>query len=127
MRVPQKTESLQRYNTVKLALSKAAQKPDNQTLFKQEGDRFELTQDVRFPLDGQQVVVKKGSAFDNDIKTRDKISMETIVDGTVQSDTFEHFSERKGLIFKKDQEMLTVTYTDKAGFNFSNSSLTFEI
>lgn len=127
MRIPQKSESLQRYNSAKTVLSNAAQKSNNQAFFKQEGDRIELTQDVRIPLDGQQVVVKKGSAFDNDVKTRDKISLETAVDSTVQADTFEHFSERKGLLFKRDQEMLTVTYSDRAGFNFSNSTLTFEI
>ncbi len=127
VRVPQKTPSLKRFNSIKSKLQSAAQKTSNEGLFKREKDRFELTQSVKFPLDGQTIVVQKGSAFDNDIKTRDKISVETQVEGGVQTDTFEHFSERKGLIFKRDREMLQVTYSDRQGMNFSNNTLTFEV
>jgi hypothetical protein len=127
MRVPQKSTSLARYNSIKSKLQQAAAKPSNEALFKQEGDRFELTQTVSFPLDGQKLVVKKGSAFDNDIQTRDMISVETTQDGTVQADTFEHYSEKRGLVFKRDQEMLQVTFSDRQGMNFSNSTMTFEV
>lgn len=127
MRVPQKTESYQRFTGIKSKLQEAAAKPANEALFKRDGDRFELTQSVKFPFEGQEMIVKKGSAFDNDIKTRDKISVETKAGEVTQQDTFEHFSERKGLIFKHDQEMLTVTYGDVQGFNHSSSSLTFEV
>ena len=127
MRVPQKSQSLSRFNNLKATLQKATAKPSNEALFKQDGDRFELTRDVSMPLDGQNVVVKKGSAFDNDIKTRDTITVQSQEGGVVQSDKFEHFSEKRGFIFKRDQEMLEVTYSDRQGMNFSNNSITFEV
>lgn len=128
MRIPQKDQAYSRYNAIKAKLQQAAAKPSNESLFKQDGDRFELTQTVRFPFEGQPLVVKEGAVFDNDLKTRDKIAVETTAaNGTVQTDTFEHFSERRGLIFKRDQEMLTATYSDRNGFNFSDNSATFEI
>ena len=128
MRIPQKSSSLTRYNQLKSTLEKAAAKPTNQEYFKTQGDRVELTQDVSFSLDGQKVVVSKGSAFDNDIKTRDRISTRSqAADGTIHNDSFEHYSERRGLIFKRDQEMLQVSYANQQGFNHSNSSMTFEI
>lgn len=128
MRVPDKTQSLARFNTIKSKLQQAAAKPENNAVFSQKGDRFELTQNVSFPVDGQKVVVKKGSAFDNDIKTKDTISTQSETMGTVQEDRFEHFSERRGWLFKRDQEMLAVTYTDKQGMmNHSSMSLTFEV
>ena len=127
MRIPQKDQALSRYNTLKSKLQQAASKPENQDYFATNGDRVELTSNVSFSLDGQKVVIDKGSFFDNDIKTRDIISTRSESMGTVQKDRFEHFSERKGLIFKRDQEMLSVSYTDQQGFNHSNTSLTFEV
>ena len=127
MRIPQKDQALSRYNTLKSKLQQAASKPENQDYFATNGDRVELTSNVSFSLDCQKVVIDKGSYFDNDIKTRDIISTRSESMGTVQKDRFEHFSERKGLIFKRDQEMLSVSYTDQQGFNHSNTSLTFEV
>ena len=127
MRVPQKSQSLNRFNNLKATLQKATAKPANKALFKQDGDRFELTQDVSMPLDGKNVVVKKGSAFDNDIKTRDTITVQSQEGNVAQSDKFEHFSEKRGFIFKRDQEMLEVTYSDRQGMGFSNNSITFEV
>ena len=127
MRVPQKKQSFNRYNKLKASLEQATTKTSNDSVFKRTGDRFELTQDVRMPFEGQSIVVKKGSAFDNDIKTRDKISVESQNGNAIQSDSFEHFSEKRGLIFKRDQEMLQVTYGERQGMNFSNNTLTFEI
>lgn len=127
MRIPQKQQAFERYNSLKSTLQQAAQKPSNDALFSKNGDRVELNQSVSFPFEGEKIVVKKGSAFDNDIKTPDKISLESSREGVTQSDTFEHFSERKGLIFKRDQEMLKVTYSESQAGGWSSNSATFEI
>ena len=127
MRIPNKTQAVERYNALKSTLETDSQKPSNGSLFSQQGDRFELTQNVRVPIDGQDVVIKKGSAFDNDIKTKDTISTEIRTEQGVQSDTFEHYSERRGLIFKRDQEMMQVTLADQVVGGFSSNSATFEI
>lgn len=128
MRIPNKTQSLERYNSLKSTLETATEKPSNSALFNRQGDRFELTQDVRVPIDGQDVVIMKGSAFDNDIKTRDTISTKVqTADGGVQADTFEHYSERRGLIFKRDQEMMKVSLSDQKFGSFSSNSATFEV
>lgn len=128
MRIPQKAQAQERYNKLKSLMQKAAAKPSNQALFDVDGDRVELKRDARVPLDGKKIVLKAGSAIDNDVKTRDTISTETTVDGVVQKDTFEHFSERKGLpFFKYDQEMMTVTYADRHGAGFGHQTSTFEI
>ena len=127
MRIPNKTQALERYNALKSTLETASQKPSNSSLFSQQGDRFELTQNVRVPIDGQDVVIKKGSAFDNDIKTKDTISTEIRTEQGAQNDTFEHYSERRGLIFKRDQEMMQVTLADQVMGGFSSNSATFEI
>lgn len=127
MRIPNRTQAMERYNALKSTLETASQKPSNSALFTQQGDRFELTQNVRVPIDGQDVVIKKGSAFDNDIKTKDTISTEIRTEQGVQSDKFEHYSERRGLIFKRDQEMMQVTLSDQVMGGFSSNSATFEI
>lgn len=127
MRIPNENQAVKRYNTLKSTLETATQKPSNSALFKQQGDRFELTQDVRVPIDGQDVIITKGSAFDNDLKTKDTISTRLqTADGT-QKDSFEHYSERRGLIFKRDQEMMKVTLADQSLGSFSSNSATFEI
>jgi hypothetical protein len=125
MRIPNKTQAVERYDTLKTTLEKASK--SNNDIFSQKGDRFELTQNVSVPIDGQDVVIKKGSAFDNDIKTKDTISTEIRTPDGVQADTYEHYSERRGLIFKKDQEMMKVTLSDRSMGGFSNNSSTFEI
>lgn len=128
MRIPNKAQAVERYNTLKSTLETASQKPSNSALFSQQGDRFELTQNVRVPIDGQDVVILKGSAFDNDIKTKDTISTRVqTAEGGVQADSYEHYSERRGLIFKHDQEMMKVTLSDQQFGGFSNNSATFEI
>ena len=66
-------------------------------------------------------------SLDNDIKTRDTISTEIRTEQGVQNDTFEHYSERCGLIFKRDQEMMQVTLADQVMGGFSSNSATFEI
>ena len=127
MRIPNENQAVKRYNTLKSTLETASQKPSNNALFSQQGDRFELTQDVRVPIDGRDVVITKGSAFDNDIKTKDTISTRIQTPEGTQSDSYEHFSERRGLIFKRDQEMMKVTLSDQAMGSFSSNSATFEI
>jgi hypothetical protein len=127
MRIPNENQAVKRYNTLKSTLETASQKPSNNALFSQQGDRFELTQDVRVPIDGRDVVITKGSAFDNDIKTKDTISTRIQTQEGTQADSYEHFSERRGLIFKRDQEMMKVTLSDQAMGSFSSNSATFEI
>ena len=127
MRIPQKQQAMERYSSLKSTLQQAARKPGNDAVFSKNGDRVELNQNVSFPFEGSKVVVKKGSAFDNDIKTPDKISLESSHEGVTQTDTFEHFSERRGLIFKRDQEMLKVTYSESQAGAWSSNSATFEI
>lgn len=133
MRIPQKQQSIQRYNSLKDTLRQASQKPANKAVFKQDGDRIQLTENVSLSFGGETLTVKKGSAFDEDIKTRDKISTELKGEGyNTQVDTFEHYSEPRGWwIFKRDQEMLKVGMGDRvisengasSGFNTS----TFEV
>lgn len=127
MRIPQKQQAIDQFQAAKSALKSASENPNNAPYFQVSGDRVELSQNVSFPLDGHKVVVKKGSHFDNDITTPDKVTLERQNGGTLETDTFEHFSEKRGLIFKRDQEMLTVTYAQSQGFNSSFQSATFEI
>ena len=45
MRVPEKASAVTRFNNLKSILDKAAHKPSNAPLFRQDGDRFELDWD----------------------------------------------------------------------------------
>lgn len=129
MRIPNKKESLERYRTLKTQLKRIASTDINGRVTAREGDRIVLTQNVDFRNadDGTSLVFEKGSAIDDDVQTRDIISTKTTVEGSVQRDSYEHFSEKEGLIFKRDQEKLSVSYRDNQGFNQSHSSLTFDI
>lgn len=127
MQVPVKQDSWKRYQSVKGKLAQAAADPKNEGVFKVDGERVELSRSVRFELEGQSMVVKQGSNFDNDPKTRDQITLENQTPECVNTESYQHYSERRGWLFKHDQEMLQVDLRQQQGFNFSQSSATFEL
>lgn len=127
MRIPQESQSAARYNQLKSDLKKAAQNPKAKELITQTGDRFEVTQDFALNSDGGRLIIKAGTAFDDDIKTRDTITVESRNGNSVARDSFENYSERKGWPFKRDQEFLKVTYSDQSLGGFSTNSTTFEL
>ena len=127
MQVAGKQESWKRYQAVKGQLARAAEDPKNEGVFKVDGERVELSRSVRFEIEGQNLVVKQGSSFDHDPKTRDQITLENQTPEGVTTEKFEHYSERRGWLFKHDQEMLQVDMRLQQGFNFSHSSATFEL
>ena len=127
MQIPQKQDAWNRYQSVKGKLAQAAQDPKNEGVFKVDGERVELSRSVRFDFEGQSLVVKQGSNFDNDPKTRDQITLENQTAESVDTESYQHYSERRGWLFKRDQEMLQVELRQQQGFNFSQSSATFEL
>ncbi len=83
-----------------------AQAGNNPDKIKVEGERYEITDAFQVSSPEGDYTVRKGSFFDNDLKTRDKVAvdMARTADGIKESREFEHYSEKK-LIFLTDERM----------------------
>ena len=125
MEILNKQQATQRYNTLKKAIKAAGEKPGSGVT--QQGDRFEVSRNIQVPVDDYSVMIRARSAVDDDITTKDTINLVTTKGGVRQNLSFENFSQKKGWLFKRDQEMLTVTQSETSLGGFSNVTTTFEI
>lgn len=76
---------------------------------KVDGDNYQVVDNFQVQDPGGNYTVLKGSRFDNDLKTRDKITVSMEPSGEISKETreFEHYSQKK-LFFLTD-ERLSVT------------------
>ena len=125
MEILNKQAATAQYKTLKKAIKTAAEQPGSGVV--QKGDRFEVTRNFQVPHDGGSIMVRAQSAVDDDITTTDNINAVTTKDGVRSNLKFENFSEKKGWLFKRDQEMLQVTQSETSLGGFSNITSTFEL
>lgn len=104
------SQEYKNYNSIKSSLQKLAAQ---NAAISRDGDKIQVNQDVAL---SDEVVVRAGSHFDEDLSTRDSISLSQ---GHV-SKTYEHSGERKWWGLKT--QVLEVKA--RAGMNFSEA--TFE-
>ncbi|MCA9790682.1 MAG: hypothetical protein KC910_02775 [Candidatus Eremiobacteraeota bacterium] len=113
-----KQDIVARYHAIKTGIQQAASEHPEQISV--QGDRYEVTTDLSLP-EGH---IKAGSFFDNDLATRDKV---TVSQGG-ETQTFEHFSEKRGFwpVRWTVERMQFDQAVQQAG-GFSNSSTTFDV
>ncbi len=86
----------------------------------QNGERVEVSQD--FSLD--RVIIKAGSAFDDDPKTEDSIQLTKLGGG----ERYTEFEEEVGcFIFKRTNTMMTYHQFSQTQGGFSTSQVTFPV
>lgn len=63
----------------------------------------------------------KGSFFDNDLKTRDKVAvdMAPTADGAKESREFEHYSEKKFILFTDERMNVKTSAIQEVGMSWS--------
>ena len=98
-----RTEAAQHFVSVKDSIRQQASNPEK---VKQDGDRYEVVDSFQVSSPSGDYTVRKGSFFDNDLKTRDKVAvdMSPTADGTRESRSYEHYSAKK-LVFFTDERL----------------------
>ncbi len=122
MRIPSKSESLAQYQGLKSRITQASETPGSGV--QRNGDRLEVTRHLRT---SDEVIIRAGSAVDDDPKTSDTIKLEQVVDGHLQQTSFTHYSEPRGWLFKRDQEFLKVQVSQDTLGGFSTLGVTHQL
>jgi hypothetical protein len=101
-----------------------AQAGNNPDKIKVDGERYEVTDAFQVSSPEGDYTVRKGSFFDNDLKTRDKVAvdMAPTADGIKESREYEHYSQKK-LIFLTDERLnVKSEVTQELGMSWSHFS-----
>lgn len=88
------------------------------------GDRFEVVDAFQVSSPEGDYTVRKGSFFDNDLKTRDKVAvdMAPTADGTHEAREYEHYSEKKLVFFTDERMSVKNSGGQQSGGSFSSFS-----
>lgn len=125
MRILNQKQATSQYQQLKQTIKDKADHPGSGVV--RQGDRFEVTRSFEVKTDLGALMVRARSAVDDDLSTKDTINAVKTEDGVRSNLSFLNFSQKKGWLFKRDQEMLTVTQSETSPSGFSNVSRTFEV
>ena len=123
-----RTEAAQHFVSVKDSIRQQSSNPEK---VKQDGDRYEVVDSFQVSSPSGDYTVRKGSFFDNDLKTRDKVAvdMAPTADGTRESRSYEHYSKKNLLIFTDERLKFdnAITQSGPNGHFSSSNSADFSI
>ena len=123
-----RTEAAQHFVSVKDSIRQQSSNPEK---VKQDGERYEVVDSFQVSSPSGDYTVRKGSFFDNDLKTRDKVSvdMAPTADGTRESRSYEHYSKKNLLIFTDERLKFdnAITQSGPNGHSSMSTSVDFSI
>ncbi len=123
-----RTEATQHFLSVKDSIRQQAGNPAK---VKQDGERYEVVDSFQVSSPSGDYTIRKGSFFDNDLKTRDQVAvdMAPTAEGIRESRSYEHYSAKK-LIFFTDERLKfdnRITQVGAGGHFSANSSVDFSL
>lgn len=123
-----KTEAKQHFFSVKDSIR---QQSGDSAKVKQDGERYEVLDSFQVSSPQGDYTVRKGSFFDNDLKTRDQISvdMAPTPEGVRESRSYEHYGAKKLVFFNEERLKFDnqITQVSAGGHSSFSTSVDFSI